>query len=67
MQPHIPGAGANWGYNKAMEGHHLKVDNVKILLGDALLNDYNILLNIGPLPDGSVHPEDIETLSNLKN
>jgi len=67
MQPHIPGAGANWGYNKAMDGHHLKVDDVKILLGDALLNDYNLLLNIGPLPDGSVHPEDIETLSNLKN
>ncbi len=67
MQPHMSGAGANWGYNKAMDGHHLKVDDVKILLGDALLNDYNLLLNIGPLPDGSVHPEDIETLSNLKN
>jgi len=50
-----------------MDGHHLKVNDVKILLGDALLNDYNLLLNIGPLPDGSVHPEDIATLSNLKN
>jgi alpha-L-fucosidase len=69
MQPHLPGVhgGATWGYNKAIDGHHLKVDDVKILLGDALLNDYNLLLNIGPLPDGSVHPEDIETLSNLKN
>jgi len=67
MQPHMPGAGPNWGYNKAMDGHHLKVDDVKILLGDALLNNYNLLLNIGPMPDGSVHPEDIETLSNLKN
>jgi alpha-L-fucosidase len=66
MQPHLPGAGQNWGYNKAMDGHHLKVNDVKILLGDALLNNYNLLLNIGPLPDGSVHPEDIETLSNLK-
>jgi len=66
MQPHMPGAGQNWGYNKAMDGHHLKVNDVKILLGDALLNNYNLLLNIGPLPDGSVHPEDIETFSNLK-
>ncbi|MFP4367770.1 MAG: alpha-L-fucosidase [Bacteroidales bacterium] len=67
MQPHLPGAGNNWGYNKAHDGHHLKVEDVKIMLGDALLNNYNLLLNIGPLPDGSVHPEDIETLSNLKN
>ncbi len=69
MQPHLPGVhgGSTWGYNKAIDGHHLKVDDVKILLGDALLNDYNLLLNIGPLPDGSVHPEDVETLSNLKN
>ncbi|HBE41320.1 MAG TPA: alpha-L-fucosidase precursor [Bacteroidales bacterium] len=66
MQPHLSGAGANWGYNKAHDGHHLKVDDVKILLGDALLKNYNLLLNIGPLPNGSVHPEDIETLSNLK-
>jgi alpha-L-fucosidase len=68
MQPHLPGVhgGSTWGYNKAIDGHHLKVDDVKILLGDALLGGYNLLLNIGPLPDGSVHPEDIETLSNLK-
>ncbi len=55
-----------WGYHKGVDGHHLKVDDVKILLGDALLNRNNLLLNIGPLPDGSVHPEDIKTLSNLK-
>ncbi len=69
MQPHLPGinAGATWGYNKSIDGHHLKVNDVKILLGDALLNNYNLLLNIGPLPDGSVHPEDVETLSNLKD
>ncbi len=69
MQPHLPGVhgGATWGYNKAIDGHHLKVDDVKKLLGEAILEGYNLLLNIGPLPDGSVHPEDIETLSNLKN
>lgn len=68
MQPHIPGfhGGATWGYNKAIDGHHLKAEEVKKLLEDAQANHFNLLLNIGPLPDGSVHPEDIETLSNLK-
>ena len=65
MQPHMPGAGANWGYNRAMDGHHLKAEDVKLLLDDARSKGYNLLLNIGPLPDGSVHPEDIEALSNL--
>jgi alpha-L-fucosidase len=65
MQPPRPGAGATWGYNKACDGHHLKVEDVKKLLEDAKMNEYNLLLNIGPLPDGAVHPEDIETLSNL--
>jgi len=69
MQPHLPGVpgGATWGYNKAMDGHHLKVNDVKKLLEEARSNGYNLLLNIGPLPDGSVHPEDIETLSNLNS
>ncbi|MCL4481776.1 MAG: alpha-L-fucosidase, partial [Bacteroidetes bacterium] len=68
MQPHLPGinGGSTWGYNKAIDGHHLKVEDVKKLLDEAKSNHYNLLLNIGPLPDGSVHPEDIETLSNLK-
>ena len=68
MQPHLPGidGGSTWGYNKAIDGHHLKVEDVRRLLDEAQSNHYNLLLNIGPLPDGSVHPEDIETLSNLK-
>ncbi|MCK9618433.1 MAG: alpha-L-fucosidase [Lentimicrobiaceae bacterium] len=68
MQPHLPGidGGSTWGYNKAIDGHHLKVEDVRKLLDEAQSNHYNLLLNIGPLPDGSVHPEDIETLSNLK-
>lgn len=68
MQPHLPNIESNstWGYNKEIDGHHLKVDDVKKLLKDAEINNYNLLLNIGPLPDGSVHPEDYFTLSNLK-
>ncbi|MCC5930857.1 MAG: alpha-L-fucosidase [Cyclobacteriaceae bacterium] len=67
MQPHISGYGAAWGYNKAMDGHHLSVDDVKKLLDDAKKEGYNLLLNIGPMPDGSVHPEDVATLSALKD
>jgi len=68
MQPNIKGfhGGATWGYNKAIDGHHLKFNDVKKLLNEAKSSHYNLLLNIGPLPDGSVHPEDIETLSHLK-
>lgn len=54
---------ADW---KTIDGHHLNAKDVKKLLKDACANNYNLLLNIGPLPDGSVHPEDITTLSNLK-
>lgn len=69
MQPHIPGiaGGATWGYNKAIDGHHLTVPEVKKLLDDANNHHYNLLLNIGPLPDGSVHPEDVQTLSHLRS
>ncbi len=67
MQPHLPDLNSNstWGYNKAIDGHHLKVADVKKLLEDAKAGNYNLLLNIGPLPDGSVHPEDVETLKGL--
>ena len=69
MQAHLPGihGGSTWGYNKSIDGHHLTVEQVKELLERAQLENYNLLLNIGPLPDGSVHPEDIETLSKLQD
>lgn len=67
MQPVLPGmhGGASWGYNKATDGHHLTTAQVQKLLADAKAKNYNLLLNIGPLPDGSVHPEDIKSLSGL--
>ena len=57
--------GQSWGYNKAFDGHHLNVEEVQKLLKDAKAGNYNLLLNIGPIGDGSVHPEDVKTLSNL--
>jgi len=49
-----------------IDGHHLKHEEVRKLLEEAEKNNYNLLLNIGPLGDGSVHPEDVETLSHLQ-
>lgn len=69
MQNRIKGTrygGHSWAYNKTLTGHHKTVPEVMQLLKDSQEGHYNLLLNIGPLPDGSVHPEDIETLSNLQ-
>ena len=66
MQKNIPTIpGGNWGYNKALDKEHLNVTEVRKILQEAKENGYNLLLNIGPLPDGSVHPADFITLSNL--
>ena len=67
MQKNVVGIpGGNWGYNKALDNFHLSVDEVTILLNEAKHNNYNLLLNIGLLPDGAIHPEDYKALSNLK-
>jgi alpha-L-fucosidase len=67
MQPYTPALKkGTWGYHKLADGLHLKVPDVQKLLQDAKANQYNLLLNVGPLPDGSIHKEDVETLSKLK-
>lgn len=66
MQPKIKGIpGNNWGYNKHYDGQHLSTDNVKGLLEDARNINANLLLNVGPLPDGSFPQEDIHALKGL--
>jgi alpha-L-fucosidase len=49
-----------WGYKKDSE--HLSPDELLGALGQALSNHCNLLANVGPLPDGSIHPDDIKTL-----
>ncbi|MBF0244446.1 MAG: alpha-L-fucosidase, partial [Planctomycetes bacterium] len=49
-----------WAYKKDSE--HLQADEVRGLLADAIANNCNLLSNVGPLPDGSIHPEDVATL-----
>lgn len=52
-----------WGYNEGSS--HLSSDQVWDRLGYALANNCNLLANVGPLPDGSIHPDDIETLRDV--
>ena len=51
-----------WGYSKDDDGKHLQVVQVLSLLQEAGGKGMNLLLNTGPLPDGSIHPADVEVL-----
>lgn len=52
----------NWGYCKDMAGHHLTAEQVWEKLCNAAQGGYKLLLNTGPLPDGSLDPEDVAVL-----
>lgn len=54
-----------WGYDKADDGKHKNADEVLRLLANARTRGANLLLNTGPLGDGSIHPEDVATLENV--
>ena len=54
-----------WGYIKKDDGMHKKPDEVMGMLANAATQKMNLLLNTGPLGDGSIHPEDIDTLRNV--
>jgi alpha-L-fucosidase len=56
LQPHA------WGYNRADNGKHRHVDAVMGMLRNARGAKANLLLNTGPLPDGSIPIEDVKTL-----
>ncbi len=52
-----------WGYMK--DGDHLNEDQIWDKLCEAGSQGYNLLLNTGPLPDGSLDPEDEQVLRNV--
>jgi len=54
-----PGA---WGYRKADDGQHHSSDKVIQMLVNAVSRNYNLLLNTGSLPDGSIHQQDAKSL-----
>ena len=54
-----------WFYNKSLDGRHKTADDVVTMLAKAESIGANLLLNTGPLPDGSIHPEDAKTLGEV--
>jgi alpha-L-fucosidase len=52
-----------WGYSK--EARHRNADEVMTMLEAAAAQKANLLLNTGPLPDGSIHAEDEATLREV--
>ena len=48
----------SWGYLAEAKGEHLSAEEVWEKLRNAGRQGYNLLLNTGPLPDGSIDPED---------
>jgi len=59
MMPH------SWGHDAAYDGQHKTADEVWTILQRAWQKDCNLLINCGPLPDGSIHPEDEPTLREV--
>ena len=49
-----------WGYQQ--NAAHLSADELWSLLGHAGGHNCNLLANIGPLPEGDVHPDDVALL-----
>jgi alpha-L-fucosidase len=49
-----------WLYMEGCE--HLNSDQVLQLLADAFAQKANLTINTGPLPDGSIHPDDVKAL-----
>lgn len=56
---------AVWGYEKDTDGKHKTADQVMQMLAEAKDRNANLLLNTGPLPDGSIHPDDEATLREV--
>ena len=58
------GKGTKMWFN--VEGaYHRSADEVWLILGEARRDNCNLLLNVGPLGDGSLHPSDVKTLKEI--
>lgn len=55
----------SWGYSSAATGQHLNPEQIWEKLVRARARGANLLLNTGPLPDGSIDPEDAENLRQV--
>lgn len=54
-----------WGYDRRDDGKHRTTSEVIAMLKSAREQNANLLLNTGPLPDGSIHPDDVVTLREV--
>jgi len=54
-----------WGYNEAGVADHRTPDDVKQMLKEAREIRANLLLNTGPIGNGSIHPVDEATLREV--
>lgn len=54
-----------WGYYRESDGKHKTTEEVLKILADAFSQNANLLLNTGPLPDGSIPSEDRTTLEEV--
>ncbi len=54
-----------WGYSKADDGHHKSSNEIIELLNDLEKQPANLLLNVGPLPNGAFPEEDITILKEV--
>ena len=54
-----------WGYKKSVNGQHKTADEVYAILQEADSIGANLLLNVGPLADGSFPEEDVNTLKEV--
>jgi len=55
-----------WGYNKSEDGKHKGRREVLAMLAAAKERNANLLLNTGPMPDGSIPEEDRQTLKTIQ-
>jgi alpha-L-fucosidase len=51
-----------WGYDRSNNTGHKKDNEVMAMLAHTKEINASLLLNTGPLPDGSIHKDDIKTL-----
>ncbi|HUZ46735.1 MAG TPA: alpha-L-fucosidase [Terriglobia bacterium] len=59
LEPHA------WAYVKADDGKHRNAEEVMQMLQSAWKLKANLLLDTGPLPDGSISVEDVKTLHKV--